>query len=249
MKRATSRMLQGIVMASGAPLGWLLIQSIRGMPPAAELTRQPGLYVYMLGATVVVFALFGRALGEREARLVATNRELEELAVTDPLTGMRNARYFHARLAEEQAERERTGRPLALAIIDLDHFKRVNDTYGHPVGDDVLANVARAIASVTRHGETAARIGGEEFALLLPGSTGAAAREAADRVRNAIGAMSTPVPDQVGVTIRVTASAGVASTADLPDADIHALYTAADDALYRAKAEGRNRTVVAGSSA
>lgn len=240
-------MLQGLAVAGGAPLGWLLIQFIRGVPPAVELARNPALYSYMIIGTVLVFALFGRMLGEREDRLVKANRALEELAVTDPLTGMRNARYFRARLAEEQAERDRTGRPLALAIIDLDHFKRVNDTYGHPVGDEVLGNVAAAIASVTRHGETAARIGGEEFALLLPGSTGAAAREAADRVRSAIGAMHTRVSHNDGGAIRITGSAGVASTSELPDADIHALYTAADDALYRAKAEGRNRTVVAGA--
>ena len=192
---------------------------------------------------MIVFGVFGLMLGRREDRLLETNRELEHLAITDPLTGLHNPRYFHARMDEEQAERARTGQPLSVVIIDLDHFKRVNDEYGHLVGDDVLANAARAIASVARRGETAARVGGEEFAVLLPASTAEAAYEVAERTREAIAATMTPVTD--GTSVHVVASAGVASTADLPDATANELYRAADEALYRAKAEGRNRTVIA----
>jgi diguanylate cyclase (GGDEF)-like protein len=230
-------------MAAGAPLGWLLIQGMRGASPAEELTAQPGLYVYMLAGTIVAFGLFGLILGDHEDNLERINRELEDLAVTDGLTGLRNARYFHARLDEAQAERRRTGEPLALAIIDLDYFKQVNDEHGHLVGDDVLASVARAIASVTRQGETEARVGGEEFALLLPGSDADAALDAAERVRQAIAAAETPLPE--GGIVCITASAGVASTSTLPDATSRQLYRAADDALYAAKAAGRARTVVA----
>ncbi|HUH13390.1 MAG TPA: GGDEF domain-containing protein [Longimicrobiales bacterium] len=239
------RALQGMALAVGAPLGWLLIQRARGVPMGAELSAHPGLYLYMLLGTLLVFGAFGLLLGEREARLLRSARELEELAVTDSLTGLRNARYFHARLEEADAERERAGEPLALAVLDLDHFKRINDEHGHPVGDEVLAAVARAIADVTREGETEARVGGEEFALLLPGSTGEAAREVADRVRAAIAAVEIPVGG--AGPLRVTASAGVASTAELGDVDPRELYRAADEALYRAKELGRDRTVVAAS--
>ncbi len=240
---AVKRAAQGMIMAAGAPAGWLMIQVARGAEPAVELSTNVGLYVYMLLATMVVFGLFGLALGTREATLLQLNETLEQSALTDSLTGLRNARYFHARLAEEHAERVRTGNPLALVIIDLDHFKRVNDEHGHQVGDEVLANTARAIASVTRHGETEARVGGEEFALLLPGSDGRRAREAAERARGAIAEAVTDLPG--GRVIRVTASAGVASTAELGDVTAQALYRAADDALYAAKAGGRNRSEVA----
>jgi diguanylate cyclase (GGDEF)-like protein len=245
MKRTTIRALQGVALAAGAPLGWLLIEVLQGTRVSTAAAGHPGLYLYMLICTAVAFGLFGLVLGNRETRLLEANRQLEELAVTDGLTGLRNARYFHARLAEERAEAERSGRPMAVVVLDLDHFKRVNDEYGHPVGDGVLVNAARAIASITRLGETEARVGGEEFALLLPDSTGAEAREVAERVRAAIAENETPIPGRDGATIRITASAGVASTAEHPSASVQEIYRITDEALYRAKREGRNRTVVA----
>ncbi|HET8654334.1 MAG TPA: GGDEF domain-containing protein [Longimicrobiaceae bacterium] len=247
-RRTTLRALEGVALALGAPLGWLLIQAARGVPVHVALTDHPGLYVYMLAGTALAFGLFGWVLGGRESRLQDTVRRLAELAVTDGLTGLRNARYFHTRLAEEYAEIERTGRPLAVVVLDLDHFKRVNDRFGHPVGDDVLVNTARAIAAATRHGETEARVGGEEFALLLPGSTGAEAMEVAERVRRAIAENETPLPHQGGERVRVTASAGVASTAELPGVGAQELVRLADEALYRAKREGRNRSVMAAAA-
>ena len=90
-------------MAIGAPLGWLLIESARGMPPVMELTASPGLYAYMFVSTMIVFGLFGLLLGSREDRLLVLNTELEQTAITDVLTGLRNARYFHARFEEEYA--------------------------------------------------------------------------------------------------------------------------------------------------
>ncbi len=242
-RRPLVRAAQGLVLAVGAPVGWLLIRMARGHLPMAELSANASLYAYMLFATMVVFGLFGLLLGEREARLLRLNKELEHASVTDALTGLRNARYFYTRLAEEFAEWQRTGQPLGLVIIDLDHFKRVNDEHGHPVGDAVLVNTARAIASVTRQHETEARVGGEEFALLLPGSNSEQAREVAERARMAIAESTTQLP--AGGVIYVTASAGVASTAELPDATPAWLYRAADEALYEAKEGGRDRTCVA----
>jgi diguanylate cyclase (GGDEF)-like protein len=249
MRRARSRCLQGMVLAVGAPSGWLLIRALAGGRPATELTQHPALYLYMLVSTILVFAFFGLLLGAREDRLLELNRRLDQLAVTDDLTGLRNARYFHARLEEAAAHSRRTGEPLALAIIDLDHFKKINDRFGHAAGDEVLVSAARAIASMTRHGETEARVGGEEFALLLPGSTGEEGKEVAERVRRAIKAARTSLPGVQPESVVVTASVGVASTAELPGADPRKLFQAADASLYRAKRGGRNRTAVASPAA
>lgn len=243
MRRATTRALQGVAMAAGAPLGWLAIRLALGSSAAMEWRTQPGLYLYMLTGTLVVFGVFGFLLGRREDELVRLNLQLKDLTVTDSLTGLRNGRYFHARLAEEHATRARAGEPLSVVIVDLDHFKDVNDEYGHLVGDDVLVNAGRAIISVTRAGDTAARVGGEEFGLLLPGSDAAMAWEAAERVRLAIAAAATLLPGTQRGFVRITASAGVACSRDVADATPRELYRAADHALYCAKAAGRNRTV------
>lgn len=236
----------GSLMGLGAPGGWLLIRWLQGSSPVDELTGDVGLYLYMLIGTVTVFAAFGLLLGEREDRLRASNARLEEQAVTDPLTGLKNGGYFHARLEEEFLEQARTGEPLAVVVLDLDRFKSINDTYGHPVGDRVLVHTARAIASVTRKGETEARVGGEEFAILLPGSTGKKAREVAERARRAIAEEETVLEVEPRRALRVIASAGVSSTAETAAPTARDLYRTADDALYRAKREGRDRTVVAG---
>lgn len=241
MTRGVSRALQGAALAVGAPLGWLAIRVLDGAAVAAELAENEPLYLYMLFGSMCAFGVFGLLLGEREARL-------EDLAVTDSLTGLRNARYFHTRLAEEHAESERTGQPLAVVVLDLDHFKPVNDRYGHLVGNEVLIGAARAIESNTRQGETSARVGGEEFALLLPNSAAEEAEEAAERVRGAIAGVETRVTGLDAGTIRITASAGVATSAELPGATGRELYRAADDALYRAKAAGRDRTVTAAAA-
>ena len=242
---ATARAQQGALLAVGAPLGWLAIQTVFGTPACESLVSQWELYLYMLGGTAMTFGLFGMMLGRREAELLRANRRLAELTVTDALTGLRNARYFHTRLDEESAEAERSGKPLAVLVLDLDHFKRVNDRYGHPVGDDVLMRVGGAIASITRHGETGARVGGEEFAVLLPDTTVEEGIEVSERIRGAIEAAETPLPGRPGKRLRVTASAGVACTAALPGVTARALLREADGALYRAKREGRNRTVAA----
>lgn len=243
MTRATARAMQGIAMAAGAPLGWLIIRLALGSSAAVEWRVQPALYLYMLAGTIVAFGLFGFLLGRREDALVRLNRELQDLTITDSLTGLRNARYFHARLAEEHAATSRAGEPLSLVIVDLDHFKNVNDQFGHVVGDDVLVNAACAIISATRGGDTAARVGGEEFALLLPGSDAEAACEAAERVRLAIAAAATPLAGAEHDRVQITASAGVACSSEIAGAAPLDLYRAADEALYRAKAAGRDCTV------
>jgi diguanylate cyclase (GGDEF)-like protein/PAS domain S-box-containing protein len=159
--------------------------------------------------------------------------ELERLATHDALTGLPNHGSFHRRLGEEVATSLRHGRPLSVVLIDLDRFKAINDEFGHLVGDRALEEAARRMAAVVRQGEMLARVGGEEFAWILPESGADGAVAAAERARTAV--CATPL-DPVGT---LTISAGVAERGDLRDGSV--LYQQADEALYRAKSLGRNR--------
>ena len=184
----------------------------------------------------------------------AKNRELEVLATTDPLTGIANRRVLMERLDAALARARRDGTPLACVMCDVDHFKRVNDTWGHGVGDDVIRAVARTLTETCGAGATVGRYGGEEFVAVLPGRDAGAAALLAERVRIAVialaGGDALPVPS-------LSASFGVAGVApaiggvpgDVLEGvpgDAGALVDAADRALYAAKGGGRNRVVVAG---
>ncbi len=158
--------------------------------------------------------------------------ELERLAVSDPLTGLPNRRLFTEALDREVRRARRYGAPLALAVLDVDHFKAVNDAHGHLVGDDVLRELAGALRSAVRPESIVARYGGEEFVVLLPDAAHDDALAAAERLRLAAAEVR---------TVAVTVSIGVAVCAD--GADGGALLATADTALYQAKALGRNRTV------
>ncbi len=159
---------------------------------------------------------------------------LERRAARDPLTAIANHRTFHDRLRSEAERARRNGRDLSVVLLDLDHFKTINDTYGHQVGDRILKEVAQRLAAETRDGELIARIGGEEFAWLIPESDQHRAYAAAERVRRAI---ERATFEEVG---KVTLSAGVCSSEHGRDAQHLVRY--ADRALYWAKAHGRNIT-------
>lgn len=254
LPRAWIRALQGAALAFGAPLGWLALRVAAGHDAGVELAAAAPLYLYMLLGSAATFIGFGAALGKHEDCLIEANRALDELAVSDPITGLRNARYFRARLQEEQARVQRSGEPLSVVVMDLDRFKRVNDRYGHPVGDEVLVAVSAAITGVVRGGDTAAtlrgtaaRMGGEEFALLLPDTDGFEARAIAERVRRAV--RDAVVHTAEGEEVRITISCGVASGHPVDADGAQAIYTAADQAMYQAKRAGRNRTRLHGDPA
>lgn len=248
MNRTILRAIQGAVLSMAVPAGWLAFRLGGGATLAGELSGDFAMYAYMLLATLVPFTLFATFLGAREDRLSADNEKLDVLAVTDPVTGLKNVRYFRARLAESCARVGRDRRPVAVAVIDLDRFKGVNDHYGHPIGDRVLRAAACAIASVCRRDETAARVGGEEFAVILPGSDVEAALCAAERIRRAVQDTAIAI-EGLSEPLRVTASIGVASTIDAGSNDPEQLFAAADRALLEAKKGGRNRSVALGSGA
>jgi diguanylate cyclase (GGDEF)-like protein/PAS domain S-box-containing protein len=178
-----------------------------------------------------------RDLAGMAAALERTNRELERLAMVDPLTGIANRRHFFATAEREVALARRHQRPLGVLMLDIDHFKDINDRYGHAVGDEVLKQVARTALSVLRATDHIGRIGGEEFAVLLPDSGLEGAVATAERLREAIAAAALPGGAD---DVRCTVSVGVAGWAP-GDASIEASLNRADAALYRAKREGRNR--------
>ncbi len=188
-------------------------------------------------------------------QLRASKRELERLSVTDGLTGLYNHRFFQARVREEVLRSQRYGGPVSLVMLDLDHFKKVNDTFGHPFGDRVLRETAELIAGSIRDPDTCARYGGEEFAILLPKTHIQGAMAVSERfltrMRTKVflpsvsseGApvASSPLPP---LEVRVTVSAGIASYPSQRVTEAELLVKAADEALYRAKKQGRDRICV-----
>ena len=169
---------------------------------------------------------------------------IEQQAVTDELTGLANVRAFTSVMDTEIERGRRFEHPLGLVMVDLDNFKRVNDTYGHEQGDEVLAHVAWVLRDVSRDLDTVARYGGEELAVVLPQTDAAGASRLAERMRVAVESLHVPRVDGGG-TIEVTASFGVASVPENA-VDRNELIAAADAALYAAKAAGKNRVERAG---
>jgi diguanylate cyclase (GGDEF)-like protein len=168
---------------------------------------------------------------------VETRIRLQEQAATDPLTGLANRRTFRERLEAEAAQALRRGSALALVALDIDHFKRINDTYGHPMGDRVLVEVGRRVSRTAGREHLVARVGGEEFAWILPGVAGAAAVTWAERARAAVA--GTPVEGAGHVTV----SAGVCDL-EAAGGSTETLVRLADEALYAAKQGGRDRCVL-----
>ncbi|GAB3740220.1 ligand-binding sensor domain-containing diguanylate cyclase [Silanimonas algicola] len=173
---------------------------------------------------------------QQKARLRFQAEEFARQAREDALTGINNRRAFDEALAREFARARRNGAPLSIAIVDLDHFKAINDRFSHAVGDEVLKRVAQRLKNDSRGFDVVARWGGEEFAMLLPETALGSARAACERLRESIQAVDL---SDIDPALRITASVGVAEAAGLDDH--HRLLLRADEALYRAKANGRNR--------
>jgi diguanylate cyclase (GGDEF)-like protein len=189
------------------------------------------LILFVLGVTLFLAREIGR-------RAIAEDK-LEELATTDALTGLRNRRKFDTAIEAEWRRAARQKMPLALLMIDADHFKSYNDSFGHQAGDQMLVGIAICISdSVRRAGDCAARYGGEEFAVLLPGLSAAEAVRVAEMIRLKVREWSD------GPTV-TTVSIGIASLTPSAAMDWSVLVQAADKALYAAKANGRNRSVLA----
>lgn len=174
------------------------------------------------------------------AELAISNRRLEHAAMTDLLTGLPNRRAGMGALEKAWAASSRFEQAISVLVLDIDYFKRVNDTYGHAVGDKVLIEVAQQIQRAARKDDSVCRLGGEEFLMICRNTALKPALLAADRLRRTIEALQINVGDNV---IRSTVSIGVASR-EPQMADSDALVNAADRALYRAKETGRNRSCI-----
>jgi diguanylate cyclase (GGDEF)-like protein len=170
------------------------------------------------------------------------NQNLRRKSLIDPLLGTWNRGAIMRLLTIEAARCDKAGLPLSLIVVDVDHFKKINDTWGHPAGDTVLVKVASRLRSCIRALEALGRYGGEEFLVVLPGTSLGAAMAVAERMRAAVAAQ----PETLGdTTLNLTVSAGVASTEQFPAATTEELISRADVALYAAKDGGRNRVAQA----
>ncbi len=180
-------------------------------------------------------------LEQRAAELEEANRKISEMAYRDALTGVANRRRLEETLIHEVSRGARMGLPLTVIMVDIDHFKSVNDTFGHAMGDKVLQAIAHTLTAQSRPYDLVARYGGEEFLVMLPGITRENGRDAAERFRAAIEVMSIE-----GFPRKVTASFGVATLQ--PGQPAATLFERADIALYRAKQNGRNRVELDGNT-
>ena len=180
-----------------------------------------------------------RATTAKAAWLQAVIDGLCELSSRDPLTGLANRRQFELTLAGEVDRVARAGEPAMVLMIDIDHFKKVNDTHGHPAGDVVLKAVAHALHDCIRPMDTVARFGGEEFSMILPNCAPAFAQAVAERIRMRV--QATRIPIAPGVDVKVTVSIGGAFAPQWVRSSSLLWVERADQQLYRAKQTGRNR--------
>ncbi len=179
-------------------------------------------------------------LQDMTVRLSARSDNMEQVALTDGLTGLQNRRYFDDALAQYLDEFKRIQKPVGLIVLDLDHFKMVNDTHGHDVGDEVLRQVAQCLKNFTRFHDIAARLGGEEFAVVAPNMDGDSLTKFAERIRRAVADL---VIVSGNVHLKVTTSVGLTIWDGIEDPD--SFYRRADRMLYQAKRQGRNRVCAA----
>ncbi|MDX1458994.1 MAG: diguanylate cyclase, partial [Marinobacter sp.] len=207
-----------------------------GWREAKELTEHFG---YMIKALRELNENLQHKVEERTQKLQEANNRLEQLATTDALTGLYNRRHFEQRFSEEFDRNKRYHHPLAAIMLDIDHFKSVNDRYGHATGDEVLKRIGAYLKAAIRESDVAARTGGEEFCLLLPESRARATMTFLERVRADIAELQFQAN---GTPFRVTCSFGVAYLDDTTDSK-ESLLKQADLALYQAKESGRNRVV------
>ena len=188
---------------------------------------------------LIIYDVTGVAVNKRQ--LESANTKLQELALRDGLTGLLNRRYWESCLEREFARHQRYDSPVSLVIFDIDHFKRVNDTYGHQTGDEVIRSVAEITSRLARETDFAGRYGGEEFVVLLPGTHLDGAAQFAERLRQAV---EQQVLDYQGSPLSYTISLGVATISD-DMANYQILLERADKALYASKEQGRNRVTLA----
>jgi diguanylate cyclase (GGDEF)-like protein len=226
---AVAGQLAGLGLAALSAAAWWASNAAAGLHGSAPWVVPANAAVHLAGFTAVSY------LAHRQRQRILHERDVSR---RDPLTGLPNARALRERAADELADLTRTGRPLAVAFIDLDRFKEVNDVHGHAVGDDALREVARSLSEAVRDTDCAARLGGDEFVVLLPGLEADQAATALERVlthvRAAMTARGWPITASIGAVVFERAPAHVDD-----------LLARADAAMYRLKQAGGDRVQVA----
>ncbi|HEX8524020.1 MAG TPA: diguanylate cyclase [Tepidisphaeraceae bacterium] len=243
LKDVQKRCNTPVIMVTGENVGTIATEAIR--QGAVDYIVKFGDYLFTIPLVIEKNLTVARMIREREdlrRQLEEKNAQLEQMAATDPLTGLYNRRYFGRVLDQMFAEAQRHDQDLSCVMIDLDQYKKLNDTFGHLVGDELLVSAGKCISANMRRMDVAARYGGDEFVLLLPHAGTDEAAKAAGRIREEFKAASAAI---LKTGSGVTMSVGIASvkTQDLTRAD--QLVARADEALYRAKEAGKNRVTVA----
>jgi len=238
---STQAMLTWALATAGLGAVFLASDLPIGLPVATRLQRTASMLCFVLVIGQCAFlGLFGatlrKILYQRSIELKAAYQRIEELAELDELTGSYNRRCIMRLLDTEMEKSRRASTPCAIALIDLDWFKRINDAHGHPVGDEVLRTFSITIFANIRPSDCFGRYGGEEFLLLLPDTDGEAASRMLERLRSIVADLDWSA---FSLGMRVTISAGVVTLRDVDTADT--ILARADSALYSAKAQGRNR--------
>jgi diguanylate cyclase (GGDEF)-like protein len=221
----------------GAVVSWFILNDIQ--QEIDVIHRRLALVVFVIFTAVLLvsgYIVFQGIMFEKERNRMA--RKLKNLASTDPLTGALNRRHFWRTADMELHRHHRYFRELAMLVMDIDHFKRINDTFGHPTGDKVLRELVKSCVKNLRKSDIFGRIGGEEFAVLLVETQAEASVEVADRLRQQLAAIQTIVDG--GIPINFTVSIGV-THARREDESLDDLIKRADAALDQAKSKGRNR--------
>ncbi len=237
----------GGLLGLGAPLGALFILWLSPHPALSlpdfiveEWRDYLFFFSYMLIGTGFIFALFGFFLGRKADLLLTRNLFLSNEVLTDSLTGLGNHRFLHDVFKIEFRKHLATRQPITCLMMDLDHFKRINDTYGHPFGDFVLKQFAGLVKRSIRQGDTASRYGGEEFLCILPNCDLGEAKAVAERIRKETERFPFLCNRK---PVKVTVSAGTVTSYRRSGTNYRNLIVLADQALYDAKKRGRNRVV------
>jgi len=216
----------------GELIGLVVVREMQGLQPIMnELLQQRATYIYVMLTTAVVQGCLGYLLGRQTDRLA-------ELSETDTLTGLPNRRALRRRLADEMRRASRYATPLSLLVLDVDGLKRINERGGHAAGDRAIRRVAEAVTATLRASDLGARWGGDEFAIVMPNATSAAAHHLGERLMTHLfehpdSDVDGPVTVSIGIT--------VFDPAVTPHRTLNDLTLAADQALYAAKTSGRNR--------
>ncbi len=255
MRKSYFFSLIGLLLGLGSPFGALILLWLFPHPnlPIPTFIDEEWrdhffFFTYMTAGSCLIFTLFGFWVGKGEDLLLKRDRRLTDQVNTDPLTGLGNHRFLHERFQVEFRHHLSNHQPLSCLMLDLDHFKRINDTYGHPFGDHVLQQFGKIVRESTRNDSTrygkirkpdvATRYGGEEFLCILLNCDNIGAKKVAERIR---ARTAHHLFLKGKKRVKVTVSIGTATTRDSKDVDYKKLIDQADKALYRAKRGGRNR--------